>query len=179
MNQHLTNDTLIDYLHGELRPQDDALAHAHLAVCSSCRQARDAESGVTDFLRAGAAAEEQEFPSLVAAAVWQRIREAPPTPLARFRTFFRPAIAVPLAAVLLVGGWFASPLGHGSSGGARSIDALYYFQAHAAQSASSPLSEHSGMPVDETSMNDEAGSAAPLVDQYAAYALSGGINAVR
>lgn len=179
MNQHLTNDTLIDYLHGELRPQEDALAHAHLVVCPTCRQARDAESGVTDFLRAGAAAEEHEFPSLVAAAVWQRIREAPPSPLARLSIFLRPAIAVPVAAVLLVGGWFASPLGHGSSGAVRSIDALYYFQAHAAQSARSPLSEHSGMPVLETSLNDESGLAPPLVDQYAAYALSGGINAVR
>jgi len=178
MNQHLTNDTLIDYLHGELRPQDDALAHAHLATCPACRQARDAETGVTEFLRAGAAAEEREIPSLVAAAVWQRIREAPPSPLARLSAFLRPAIAVPVAAALLIGGWFASPLGHGTPGSAPSIDALYYFQAHAAHSASSPLSEHSGMPVLETSMNDDTVSA-PLMDQYAAYALSGGINAVR
>ncbi len=179
MNQHLSNDTLIDYLHGELRPQDDALAHAHLAACSTCRAARDVESGVSEFIRAGAASEEREFPSLISAAVWERIRAARPSPLARLGAFLRPAIAVPVAAVLLVGGWFASPLGHGSSNGGRSIDAMYYFQAHAAQSASSPLSEHSGLPVLETSMSDETVSAPPMMNQYAAYAVSGGIDAVR
>ncbi len=179
MNQHLSNDTLTDYLHGELRPQDDALAHAHLLVCPTCRAARDAETSITEFVRAGAAAEEHEFPSLVSAVVWERIREARPSPLGRLSAFLRPAIAVPVAAVLLLGGWFASPLGHGSANGARSIDAVYYFQQHAAQSASSPLSEHSGLPVLETSMSDETVSAPPLMNQYAAYAVSGGIDAVR
>ncbi|MDQ2908252.1 MAG: hypothetical protein M3R44_02760 [Candidatus Eremiobacteraeota bacterium] len=175
---HLTGATLIDYLHGELRPQDDAYAHAHLAACDACRFARDAEAQLTDLLRGGAAAEEREFPSLVAATVWQRIREAPPSPFARFGAWFRPAIAVPVAALLLLGGWFASPLGHGTAGGSPSVDALYYFQAHAAQSATSPLSEHSGLPA-ETSMLNDTPEASPLLDQYTAYAVSGGPDAVR
>ncbi len=90
-----------------------------------------------------AAAEEREFPSLVArrfgseSARCRRHRS-----LVLLRSGARP-LPYRAAALLLVGGWFASPLGHGSS---RSVDALYYLQAHAAQSASSPLSEHSGMP---------------------------------
>lgn len=178
MNQHLTTDTLIDYLHGELRPQDDVYAHAHLTACATCRSARDAEARLTELVRALAGAEEREFPSLVAANVWQRIREAPPSPLARLSGWFRPAIAVPIAALLIVGGWFASPLSHGAPSGSPSVDALYYFQAHAAQSATSPLSEHSGLPA-ETSMVEDAVGAPPLVDQYAAYAVPGGLDAVR
>ena len=177
MNQHPTEESLIDYLHGELLPQDDAFVHAHLGGCDACRASYDAEASVTEMLRSSALAAERDFPSLVAAAVWQQIREAPPSPLTRLTAFLRPAVAVPVAALLVAGVWLASPLGHGAAP-ARSIDAMYYLQAHAAQTAAAPFSERP-MPALETSTADVEPAAPPLVDRYAAYAMPGGIDAVR
>ena len=42
MNDHLSTDLLVDYVHGELAPADDARAHAHLAACAACREALQA-----------------------------------------------------------------------------------------------------------------------------------------
>jgi predicted anti-sigma-YlaC factor YlaD len=156
--QHLSADLLVDYLHGELAPEDDALAHAHLSACAACRHERDLEASLSEVLRKTAQAEEQEMPSLIKAAIWEQIREAKPGPMARLAAWLRPAVAVPALvvpalAVLLVGGWYVSPLHH-DTGTAPTIDAMYYLQAHEAQSASAPLSEQSSQPALETSMID-------------------------
>ncbi len=149
MNDHLSTDRLVDFVHGELSPSDDALTHAHLAVCAACRDAYDLETTLSEALRSAAKAEEREMPSLVTAAVWDRIRRAEPGPLARFIALLRPIYAVPVALALIVGGIFASPLGRPAS---PMIDASYYFEAHAAQTAQTPLSERSSALVLETSM---------------------------
>jgi anti-sigma factor RsiW len=149
MNDHLSTDLLIDFVHGELSPSDDARAHAHLTGCASCREAYELEAALGEVLRSAAQAEEREMPSLVAAAVWERVRAARPGPAARLQALFRPAFALPIAAALLIGGFFASPLAHLNR---PTVDAAYYFEAHAAETSANPLSERSSSAVLETSM---------------------------
>jgi len=146
---HPDNDQLIDFLHGELSPAADAAFHAHLAACDHCRADVDAERALSDALRSEALASELEMPSLVNAAVWARVRAARPGPFARFGAVLRPAFAVPIAAALLIGGWFASPLAH-PAGTPPHIDAAYYFAAHAAQSGQSPLTAQGLQTVEAT-----------------------------
>jgi len=173
--QHLSPDLLVDYLHGELAPEDDALAHAHLSTCAACRREIDVEASLTEMLRKTAQAEEQEMPSLIKAAVWQQIREAKPGPLARLSALLRPAVAVPALAVLLVGGWFASPYGHPGTN-APTIDAMYYLEAHA-QTAGTPLSDQGGQPAIETSMIDTGTS--PLLAYADSSLAAGGLDGSR
>ena len=150
MNEHLSTDLLMDFVHGELSPTKDAMAHAHLARCGACREAYELETTLSEALRAAAKAEEREMPSLVSAAVWARIRSAEPGPLAKLAAWLRPAYALPVAAALLIGGFFVSPLAHPAVH--HTIDASYYLEAHAAQTSATPLSEPSTATVLETSM---------------------------
>jgi anti-sigma factor RsiW len=153
---HLTSAQLSDFVHGELSPANDALAHAHLADCGVCRAEYDAEIALGEALRAAAHAEELEFPSIIKAVVWERIREMPPSPVARLSAWLRPLVAVPVAAALLLGVWFASPYApHGTS---PTVDAAYYLEAHAASSGDSLLSEPAGATMMETSMEDGTGA---------------------
>ena len=149
---HLSADQLSDFVHGELSPAADALAHAHLADCGVCRSEYDAEISLGEALRAAARHEELEFPSIIKAVVWERIREMPPSPMARLTSWFRPLMAVPVAAALALGIWFASP--YAPHGVHPTVDASYYLEAHAAQSNGSLLAEPASSSVLETSMED-------------------------
>src|ERR1700676_5572052 len=71
MTEHLNSPLLIDYLRRELPPEDDALVLAHLEKCSACRREYEVEVSLSDALRAAAAREELEFPSMIAARVWE------------------------------------------------------------------------------------------------------------
>jgi len=175
-DMHLSTDLLVDFLHGELPPEDDALAHAHLQFCAACRQEYDLQVALSDALRSAAAAEECEMPSLVKAVVWERIRNAQPSRWQRLAGWLRPAVAVPVAAVIVIGGYFASPLARPSAS-APTVDAAYYFAAHAQSSATAPLSEHATAPALETSMAGAPG--APPVEELEAYAATGELDAVR
>jgi anti-sigma factor RsiW len=175
MNDHLSNDRLVDFVHGELSPADDALAHAHLAVCALCRENYELEALLSEALRSAAKAEEVDMPSLVAAAVWQRVRAATPGPLARLAGWLRPAVAVPLAAAVLLAGFIVSPLAHRAG---PTIDATYYFAAHAAQTGGTPLSERPSGLVLETSMNASS-SSAPVTDALDGYATTSSLDDVR
>ena len=177
MNDHLSTDLLIDFLHGELAPADDALAHVHLAACATCRAEYDREASLTGMLRSAAVAEEREMPSLVNAAVWQQIREARPGPFARMAAWMRPAVAVPIAALLIVGGWFASPLAHHSAA-LPTIDASYYFQMHAAQASQSSLGERTAQSF-ETSMAPDGGGPLAVERAESGYAVPGTLDAVQ
>jgi len=175
-DMHLSTDLLVDFLHGELPPEDDALAYAHLQLCAQCRQEYDLQVALGDALRTAAAAEECEMPSLVKALVWERIRNAEPSRLQRLANWLRPAVAVPVAACLVVGGYFVSPLAHPSAT-APTVDAAYYFAAHAQSTATAPLSEHPAAPALETSMAGTSG--APPAEELEAYAATGELDAVR
>ncbi len=146
---HLTPEQLTDFVHGELSPAKDAAAHAHLADCGLCRAYYDTEIALGEALRSAAASEELEFPSTIKAVVWERVRDMPASPLVRLSAWLRPIVAVPVAAALIAGVWFAAP--HGS---AHTVDAAYYLEAHAAQTNGSLLSEPSTTSVLETSMLD-------------------------
>jgi anti-sigma factor RsiW len=140
MSEHLNNALLIDYLRRELPPEDDALVLAHLEKCQACRREYEIEVSLSESLRAAAVREELEFPSLIAARVWEEIRNAKPTPLQQLAAFFRPSIAVPLVAAAAVAVFFfATPFaGHGIS---PKVTAVYYLEAHAALQAQNPLDE--------------------------------------
>jgi anti-sigma factor RsiW len=163
--RHVTTDLLIDYIHRELAPEDDALVYSHLAECPECRHEYQAEVALTEVLRGAARAEEAEMPTAVLARVRQRVRSTAPVPLERLRAFLRPAAVVATAAVLGVGAFFASPLVHPASH--RTVDAMYYFETHAAQQADNPFSEHSsGTAAIESSMLQSQDQGTTLADRY-------------
>ncbi len=139
MTEHLANQTLIDYMHAGLGPEQDAQVYAHLESCAACRSDYDAELALTDILRSYAAHETRELPSSVKAEIWERIRAARPSPVRSLANWFRPAVALPIAAVLALGMYFGtSYLGpHGVA----SIDAGYYLEDHAALNSTVPFSD--------------------------------------
>jgi anti-sigma factor RsiW len=162
-NEHLKNDLLIDYLRGELPPEDDALVHVHLDACSACRREYEIETSLGESLRAAARREELEFPSLVAAHVWETIRNAKPSPISQIANFFRPAIAVPLAAAAVVALFFATPFVHTNA--APKVSATYYLEVHAAQQAQNPLAERGPAATHLIEMsNIDASTATELAD---------------
>jgi predicted anti-sigma-YlaC factor YlaD len=173
MTQHLTTETLIDYLRGELEPAEDALAHTHLQECGVCRAEHERETRLSEMLAAAAQREELDLPGMVRARIWEAVRAAQPSPYARMLGFLRPAIAVPAAAVLVVATYFASPLGHRGPTPPM-IDATYYLEQHAAQQLQNPLGERNvTSAVLETS--DSAGPA-PILGTATAAAAA--LNAV-
>mgnify|MGYP001288036620 CR=1 FL=1 len=139
MTEHLNNQTLIDYLHAGLAPEQDAEVYAHLEACIACRSEYDAELALTDMLRTFAAADQRELPSSVKSEIWDRIRSARPSTLSSVANWFRPAIALPVATALAVAVYFGtSYLGpHGPA----SIDAAYYLEDHAALDSTVPFSD--------------------------------------
>ena len=112
---HYNADILDDYLHGEFGPERDATIHAHLESCADCRVLYDEAASVRDWLQNAARTEELEFPSIIKARVWERVRELPaPVSFAdRLRALWRPMIAVPVAAVLALFVYIGVPGIHG------------------------------------------------------------------
>lgn len=146
MMQHLTNGTLLDYIHGALSPQEDAAVYSHMELCELCREEHSAEVALSEALRAHAAATELELPATLKAAIWSRIRSAEPSAWNRFAARFRPAIALPVAAALALGLYFGatSVTKHGGP----TIEAAYYLQDHAALNATVPFNDRSVTPMD-------------------------------
>lgn len=172
MSQHLTNDTLLDYVHGELAPADDAAVYSHIEQCEACRSEFDAEVALGEMLRAHAAREERELPPAVKAEIWERVRAGKPSAFARAFGWLRPAVAIPVAAALAIGAYFGTTyLGPQAP---PAIEASYYLQDHAAMNSTIPFSDHtSANPVDlETAANIDTQQTAVNVeaDQYTAYA---------
>jgi predicted anti-sigma-YlaC factor YlaD len=152
MNEtHLTVEQLVEYLHGELSPQQDAVVHAHLAECSFCSQAYDSEAALSGMLREHARAEERELPEGVIARIHDAIDRERSTPAwQRLATMLRPAFALPAAAVLGLVLYFGATRLHGTLG-APKIDAAYYVENHAALTATTPFAQDSPLPVVLTS----------------------------
>src|SRR5579872_6599658 len=93
---------LIDYVHGELDAASDANVFEHIQSCVACKSQWEAEAKLTDTLRA-AYAQELELPSSVVAAVRQRVRTEPAAGfLTSLRTWLRPAVFAPAAALVLL-----------------------------------------------------------------------------
>ena len=138
-HSHITTEELIDYLHGELPAERDAFVFAHLEGCSSCRAVRDSEGSLTELLRASAEVE-QEFPAMIRARVWEAVRHERPSWYSALRSALRPAVAVPAAALVAAGVYFALPVAHSTTTPA-GVAASYYFDQYAAASAQTPLLE--------------------------------------
>jgi predicted anti-sigma-YlaC factor YlaD len=137
---HYNADTLDDYLHGAFGPERDAVIHAHLEACAPCRTLYDEAAAVRDWLRAAAQAEEREFPSIIKARVWERVRALPaPVSFAdRLRALWRPMIAVPVAAVLAAFIYIGVPHAGAPPTG---VAATYLLEEHAAVASDNPLAD--------------------------------------
>lgn len=151
---HPTADQIVDYLHRELAPAEDAAITAHLRSCRDCTQVRDAEASLTELLRAHAKASERAMPASIATNVRQAVRTPPPASfLERLAAGLRPPIAVPAAAavaVLLVAGVGAWQ----STFRSTPIDAAYYVDSHAELSRVAPFADD--VPVTPVLANHEA-----------------------
>lgn len=137
MTTHLTESQLVDYAHGMLPAQEDARVLSHLHTCAQCAAALDAEMRIVEALRDHVRKTDVEMPPAVKAAIWARVREAQPSPFARFRTFLRPVIALPAAAALAAGIYFGTT--QLTARPTPAIDASYYLQDAAAVDATMPL----------------------------------------
>jgi predicted anti-sigma-YlaC factor YlaD len=155
MTPHLTPETLIDYMHGELPPSEDACAHAHLDACEQCRLEFERESSLTELLRSEAAREEFELPPAVKARIRQAIRTAEPTLWVRIQALLNlplitPAFTTALAIAVLTAGlltyWGGTPR--------PTIDASFYLDEHAAQQMTSPLAERGSAIILESATQD-------------------------
>lgn len=147
MMQHLTTDTLLDYVHGELAPAQDAAVYAHIEQCEPCRTEYEAEIAIGEMLRTQAAQDERELPSAVKAEIWQRVRSGKPAIWNRAFGWIRPAVAVPLAAAIAVAAYFGTT--YMGPQAAPAIEASYYLQDHAAMNSTIPFSDRNSVnPVD-------------------------------
>ena len=141
--KHLTQDVLIDYLHDELAPADDAMVLLHLDACGACRQEYEAQAGLTEAIRAYARASEADLPDAVRRAIWKTIDAAEAASWrGRMRRWLAPAAGIAVAAaaaaaiVLIVTPQHAAP----------AIDAIYYLDDHAALMSTMPFEEGSAVP---------------------------------
>ncbi len=162
---HATNEQLIDYIHGQLTPDEDVRMHAHLAACSACQGEYEAEASLSEMLRSQAGLEELELPSMVKANIWAAVRELQPTPMDRLRAFLRPVYALPVAAALAAALFFTPSYLH-RSGPAPTIDAAYFLEDHSAMGSLVPFADHGGASSSEfeASTNDQtAVRAVPVV----------------
>ena len=165
--QHPTTEKLIDYLHGALSPEVDAIVHAHLDECTHCRNEYATEVQLSEMLRSQAALEERELPPMLKASIWQAIRDTAPTPVERLRAWLRPAYAVPVVAALLVAAYLTPGYLHGSNSQGPTIDAAYYLQEHAAMNSTVPFGDRTSTSSSEFEMtanvDQTAVSAVPIV----------------
>ncbi|GAC1416564.1 MAG: hypothetical protein NVSMB5_06780 [Candidatus Velthaea sp.] len=171
--KHYTEDILIDYMHGEVSPAEDARIHTHLAGCDDCRAHYDAQASIGDLLRATARADEREFPSLIKARVWEAIRVQEPTVADRVRAFLRPAIALPVAAALAVAAYFGVPALHSNgANSAPTVAAAFYLEEHAAEGQQNPLADHTNINASFAVDRNAAPATAPLIDAVDAATLN-------
>lgn len=142
MNEHLNEEHLTDYLRGALAPEEDALAHAHLAACADCTRAYEREARLLDALRKHARTTERPFPEGVRATVRARIATAGRTTLwERLRALLRPAVLVPIAAIA-VAAIFVLPRFVAPRSAPR-IAAGYYLEDHAELNGTMPFADGS------------------------------------
>lgn len=140
MKQHVNSDTLIDYLHHELSPGEDAEVLAHLQNCEACTQELNIEASITDRLRATARATQLEIPAGMRGAIMARIADCRRTPWESLRAWTRPLIVVPVAAALATAAFFLGPARLSQSHATR-VPVSYYLQQYAAHAQQNPLAD--------------------------------------
>lgn len=150
---------LVDFERGELDAARDAAMHAHLASCPACHHAWEADLGMVDAIRV--ALPERDFPTSILAGVRQAMyAESAPQPsfLERLRVILRPVVAAPIAAALIVGGFFVTHRTHETS--QANMSGIDFVREHVAQTADMPSSDRTWSTYILTSANDTAGSGA-------------------
>lgn len=139
-SEHPSVETIIDYIHHELSPTDDAAIFEHFAQCPPCRAEYEAELRLGDALTSAAAAETLELPSMVKARIWEQARSERP---GRWAALVQPLIALPAGAAIAAAIVFAlqsTP----SNTRTPMVGAQYYFDVHsAATRQENPLSDRS------------------------------------
>jgi anti-sigma factor RsiW len=143
MQDHLTNETLLDYLHRELSPGDDAQVLVHLEQCERCARELNVEAAIGDRLRATARSEELELPLGMRSAILARIAALAPAPVNALRSWLRPVVIVPVAASLAAGAILLGPV-HSlqTAPSSAALPVSYYLEEHAARSQENPLADH-------------------------------------
>lgn len=141
MNEtHPSLERIVDYLHGELSPAEDAAIHAHLAACPECEGKRSEELAITEALRDYASATERDLPPGLATQIRNSAVQTRPGTWQRFFQGLRPMIMVPAAAVAAL----AIYLGYNSwhrAAAPTPIQAAYYVNNHAAMAAGMPFGD--------------------------------------
>lgn len=141
--KHIAQETLIDYLHGELPPGEDAAVLVHLESCDACRAEYDSQASLSESIRAYAKMTETELPGQVRAAIWNAIEAGQRESWnARVSAWLRPVAGIALAAAAAV----AIFIGVSPHEKAPAIDAMYYLEDHAALTNSVPFHEGSAVP---------------------------------
>ncbi len=146
MNQHPTEEQIVDYLHGELAPGADAALLLHLEDCAQCRSDYGAQARISELLRDYAVASERDFPLGMSERIRNAIESVPgPSWDQRVRALLRPVMVIPVAAAFAI----AAFLGHGVTlrhGATTIIDAAYYLDDHAALTSTVPFGEGTVVP---------------------------------
>ncbi|HTU81183.1 MAG TPA: zf-HC2 domain-containing protein [Candidatus Acidoferrales bacterium] len=148
--EHIAPEELIDYVHGELAPADDARVYAHLSACTSCSEAHEGETQLTEILREHARLSEREMPPGLADGIYAAIRERRISPWHRFAELLRPAVLVPSAAAVAIALYFGIVSTQGTAH-ANAIDATYYLEDHAVLGTTVPFDDGSIAPTMLTS----------------------------
>lgn len=141
--QHLTSDTLIDYLHHELGPADDARVLAHLESCEACTRELNLEATITDRLRAMAQVEELDVPLGLQSAIMTRIAGEQRGLRQSLRRFLRPVVIVPFAAAVAAGAFFLTPVLAPPNSPSAALPVSYYLQEHDVRAQENPLGDRS------------------------------------
>ena len=146
--QHPNREDLIDFQHRELDAGRDAEILGHLESCRDCASVHDEEARVGEWLRSHAKSEVRELPLGFAAATLARAHGERNRLGERFLNWWRPAIAVPAIAFLLllaVALPTMLPRLHQQS---TQISALYDLRDHAALMATEPFEGTSQAPIE-------------------------------
>ena len=158
--QHLTSDLLIDYLHHELGPADDARVLAHLEACAECKRELNVEATITDRLRAVARSEEIELPLGMQSAIMARIADLRPRPWQSLRRLLHPVVVVPFAAAVAAGAFFLTPVLSPPTSTSAALPVSYYLQEHDVRAQENPLGDRSAVIL---SSLDSANDSVPVI----------------
>ena len=139
MMQHLTSETLTDYLHHELPPGEDARVLAHLEGCAVCTRELNAEATITDSLRTLARTSELELPLGFGAAIMRRISSEETGPGQALRRWLSPLWLVPVAAAVAAAAFFFSPVLAPQNAHTAIVPVSYYLEQHAVSAQENPL----------------------------------------
>jgi len=141
MNEtHPSIERIVEYLHGELSPAEDAAIYAHLASCPECDGKRTEELAITEALRGYAHATERDMPPGLATRIRSVAMQAQHGAWERFVAGFRPVVMVPVAAALAVAIYIGYDSWHHAAA-PTSIQAASYVNNHAAMAASAPFGD--------------------------------------